>query len=157
MPQTVLAILAMIVATLMGLQQQRGAVHRQMHQIRNELSMQSTAVAEDLIRAIGSKAFDQATADLGEGQTITSPAALTHPSQFGPYDTPDDDIDDFHGSVGEEYKARAIRVVNTESGEVRDDTLRFAVDVRVSYADEINVESVQTQRSKVKKVTVTVY
>lgn len=156
MPQTLLALLALAVATLFATQHQRYAVSSHLNTVRGELAVQSTAVAEDVLNMIGSMAFDEATA-AADAPPLTSPSQLTGPADFGPGEGQPDDIDDFHGSVADEYKVRTLQRVDPETGQITTSTLHFEVSVAVTYASEIDLETPQTAKSKVKKAVVTVY
>lgn len=138
MPQTILAILALMLATLFAHQQQRGYVRTQMNMVRNELALQGTGVAEEVLGEIGGTAFDEATIDgtAEEGE-------LTDLSDFGPEANPD--IDDFHGQTLERTRT------------FRGNTLRFEVQVEVTYVDEDDLETESLSETKAKRATVTVY
>ena len=156
MPQTLLALLALAVATLFATQQQRYAVNSQLNKVRGELAVQSTAVAEDVLNMIGSMAFDEATADQ-DAAPLTSSYQLTRTDDFGPGEGQPNDIDDFHESIADEYKVRSIQRVDPETGAVTVTPLYFEVDVRITYADEEDLDTSQSAKSKVKKAVVTVY
>lgn len=156
MPQTLLALLALAVATLFATQQQRYAVNSHLTQMRGELAVQSTAVAEDVLNMIGSMAFDEATVDQ-DAAPLTLSYQLTNVADFGPGEGQPNDIDDFHESISDEYKVRTIQRVDPETGATVSNTLYFDVDVKVTYADENDLDTPQTAKSKVKKVVVTVF
>lgn len=156
MPQTLLALLALSVATLFATQQQRYVVNSHLNKVRGELAVQSTAVAEDVLNMIGSMAFDEATVD-PDAPALTSSSQLTAIADFGSGEGQPNDIDDFHGSIADEYKTRSIQRVDPETGTVVTSTLNFEVDVAISYANEHDLDAPQAAKSKVKKVVVTVY
>ena len=148
MPQTLLAFLAMMIAMLFSLNQQRGALHTQRTMIRNELAMQSTGVVEDVLGEIGALAFDEQLKK--ENDEADDASDLTLPGALGREDKTDD-LDDFH----EEENIRRYRTMQREvGGAFVTDTLWFAVAVDVTYADEKG--AAQTSQTKFKKATVQV-
>ncbi len=141
MPQTILAVLALMMATLFAHQQQRSYVRTQVNMVRNELALQGTGVAESVLSEIGSMEFDDATKD---NNKVGSPGDLTPPNELGSEGGQADDIDDFHGQVLQEERA------------FRGDFLKFEVKVQVVYVDEDDMETERTSQTKAKKATVTV-
>lgn len=143
MPQTLLALAAMMMATLFALNQQRGIMQTRMTMMRNEVATAATGVAVDRLEEIRVMAFDEATRE----NAITSPLSLTHPTGFTS-DDPADDIDDFDGTVVDRFRVWMA------------DTLWYRVETNVVYALESNpdtpVSNVNT-RTKFKKATVRVY
>jgi hypothetical protein len=122
MGQTQLALLALVVATMFALTEFRSLHGVQAAMIRNELSLAATGVAVDVLEEIGSMAFDENTFDQGK---VTSPLGLTDLLAFGPgFDQPSNDVDDWHNTS----------IVRNRL--VGSDTLRFAVNTVVRYADE---------------------
>ncbi len=145
MPQTLLALGAVMVATFFSFQQQRSVLETRMQMIRNEVETAATAVAVDRLAEIGAMAYDDAT----KGDVrIFSSAALTSSATFTEDAPPVDDIDDFDGSSVTRHRV--------SSG----DTLRYGVETTVEYADENVPDSPildPTVRTKFKKATVKVY
>ena len=157
MPQTMLGLLALALASLLSMQQQQVAVDKQMNRIRSELAVHSTSVAEDLLNVIGTMAFDGNTAN-PDIPPLTSSLQLTPASQFGAGSGEASAIEDFHQNVGQQFTRREIRRLDAATGQIRTDTLRFAIDARVSYVDERDLATVLTNgQSKAKKVDVKVY
>lgn len=142
MPQTILAILAMVVATLFAHHQQRSYVHTQLNAIRNEVALQGTGVAEDVLGEIGAMAFDRETEKLSSGQKLSSPYELTSP----PFEARQPKaIEDFHDQTLNRQRV------------FRGETLHFKVEVEVAYVDAGDMETEQTSQTKAKKATATVY
>ena len=140
MPQTILAILAMAVASLLALQHHRHIAHQQLKLVRTEIALQATGVAEDVLNEVGALAFDQAVVD----EPISNASQLTGGPPFAP-DKQGDDIDDFHQLS--EIRHRLIG----------SDSLNFRANVSVTYADHDKVDQPMQGPTKVKKVTVRVY
>lgn len=140
MSQTLLAILALMLATMFAVQQQRHTGFTRLSMIRAEISTQSTGVAVDRLEEIGSMAFDEATV----GGTAVSLANLTAGPPFQ-LDAPGNDIDDFHGVSVDTFRVAGL------------DTLRFRVQSVVAYADPEDVGKVVTGPTSMKKATVKVY
>lgn len=142
MPQTILALLALMIASLFSLQMHRQTIETQQRMIRNELALQSTGVAEDKLGEIGTMHFDEA---VKHGQAVDSYARLTAGPPFADGGPDNDDIDDFNGSV--DTLARAIE------GE----ELHFRAEVRVVYVPDANTDgAAASHQTKTKRVTVRV-
>lgn len=145
MPQTMLALAAMMIAALFAMNQQRGIMDTRMSMIRNEVASAATAVAVDRLEEVRSMAFDEATKG---GDDAASPAALTSKATFTDDAPPVDDLDDFDGSYVKDHRVWA------------GDTLWFGVETVVHYADETQTDtpvSDPTQRTKFKQATVKVF
>jgi hypothetical protein len=141
MSQTMLSILALVLATMFAVQQQRHTAHTKLSMIRGEIGTQTTGVAVDRLEEIGAMAFDEAT--VGD-ITLDSPDSLTSGSPFG-LDAPGNDIDDFDAVTLDTFRVAG------------NDTLRFRVVSRVRYANEADVAQEVGGPTKVKKATVKVY
>lgn len=150
MPQTMLALLALIIATLFAVQQQRQALHAQAKVVRNSLALHATGVVEDVLGGVGAVAFDEATTGNNEADAA---GELTAPGYLGSEGGQPNDIDDFHAMVGiEDY--RIIQRKDPDAGLVTD-TLWFDVAIEVSYADAEGHP--MTTQTKYKKATAYVY
>ena len=136
-----LAILALMLATLFSVQQQRHGAFTKISMIRGEIGTQSTGVAVDRLEEIGSMAFDEATVGDVTLDTIDS---LTVGAPFE-LDAPGNDIDDFNGVSVDTFRVAG------------GDTLRFRVESRVRYASEANIGQEVAGPTKVKKATVRAY
>ena len=145
MGQTLLAILAIMVATLFAFNQQRIMMQTRMQMIDSEVSLQATSVAVDRLEEIGAMAYDDATK--GEN-VISSSSDLTLKNIFTADAPPIDDIDDFDNA-----SVTGFRMYGA-------DTLWFAVESEIHYASEGDlsqeIEDPYT-RTKYKKATVLVY
>ena len=143
MPQTVLALLAMMTATLFAVNQQRNVLKMRYNQIENEVGMATTSVAMDRLESIGAHAFDEHVVS-ADSSDLSSPNELTLESEFTA-DSPSNDIDDYDGSEKDLYFVLDA------------DTLWFRAFSTVSYADEDDPEQEVDMRTKLKKATVRVY
>lgn len=139
MPQTILAVLALMMATTFALQQQRSILHTRAKLIRNEIAVQSTGVAETVLSEIGTRAFDQATA---------GDSSLTSPSQLTPMP--------FTGSsvrmAIEDYDGQLLQRKRIFRG----DTLHFNVHIEIFYVQDDQVTPA-TGQTKNKRAALTVY
>ncbi len=145
MPQTMLAVLAMMMFSLFAVQQQEKVYLSQSTMIRQAVSAMLNGAAVERLEEIGSKGYDQAIVD---NETVTNSTQLAAPdSEFGPGNdhTPEDDVDDFHTAVDTLYRA------------IGADSLGFVVSSEVVYASESNPEEAAPSgvRTKYKRVTVT--
>ncbi len=146
MPQSLLAILSMILTSMYAYTQHQNVIATRLNIVENELSLQSTSVAVDLMEEIGSMAFDEATLS----EEIFSPGDLTPIGGY--YQGSDstgveaggtDDIDDFNG----------INVSRTRDRSGH--TLSFTAAPVVAYVESDGVTP-STIPTKYKKVTVAV-
>jgi hypothetical protein len=145
MPQTMLAVLAMMIFSLFAVQQQEKVFFAQNAMIRQAVSAMLNGAAVERLEEIGSKGYDQAIVD---NETLTGSGQLSSSTyDFGPGNdhTPEDDIDDFDTAVDTLYRA------------IGTDSLGFVVESTVVYADELNPETAAASgsRTKYKLVTVT--
>lgn len=141
MSQTMLAILALMLATLFAVQQQRQTAEIRFGMIRSEISTQTTGVAVDRLEEIGSMAFDESV--VGD-ETLASLASLTAGPPYAA-DAPGNDLDDFHAVTVDTF-----RVAGTQK-------LNFRMTSTVRYASESDFQQEVGGPTKVKKVTVKVY
>lgn len=145
MPQTLLALAAMMMATLFALNQHRGVMQTRISMMRNEVMTSASGVAVDRLEEVRSMAFDEATK--GEAKIFSS-TDLTSKPTFTDDAPPIDDIDDFDGSSVQRFRVWAS------------DTLWYGVETTVAYAEE-NAPDIPLSdpnvRSKFKKATVKVY
>ena len=145
MPQTLLAIAAMMLATFFAFQQQRSVMQTRLDMIRNEFETAATGVAVDRLEEIGVMAYDDVTKG---GDEVGSATLLTSAPTFLNDAPPIDDIDDFDNSVIQSYRVFA------------GDTMWFGVQADVQYANEAQTDQPvgdTVTRTKYKMVTVTVY
>ena len=113
MPQTLLALLALLLASFLQLHQQQ--LSNQSHQgmVESELSLAATGLASEVIEMIGARAFDRTTAPpqihKANGAVPDSPVGFSSASTFGTTSLCDlltpgngkkcNDVDDVHGDV----------------------------------------------------------
>lgn len=145
MPQTLLALVAMMMASLFALNQQRGIMQTRLTMVRNEVATAATGVAVDRLEEVRTMAFDEATK--GEDK-IFSTSELTSKPTFTDDAPPIDDVDDFDASYVKRYRVWAS------------DTLWYGVNTSVVYATEAQPDQPvadPNERTKFKKATVKVY
>jgi hypothetical protein len=102
MQQTLLALLALMVATLLSLTQMQSRLQDQREVFQSEMKEMAIGVATQTLEVVRARAFDENTIGVPE-DSITSPSDLTEPpfttgkhcQAFGGPDTCDD-VDDFH-------------------------------------------------------------
>lgn len=100
MPQTLLALGALVLVMLFSFNHQRATIRNTQDMVSTELEIMAHARGKEVMQLIGSKPFDSRIAD----GTVSRHAAdsdknkLTHPSSFGYNNSFDDceDIDDFN-------------------------------------------------------------
>jgi len=141
MPQTLLALFALVCATYYTSTQQRSIVDDQVRLIHNEVELIGASVAVDRLEEVSSKAFDQKTVG---NATLTSASQLTAAASFGKEAGDNNDIDDFHNGA------------DTLARKAGTSTLRFRVITTVAYGAESSPETASTTQTKVKTVTATV-
>jgi hypothetical protein len=158
MPQTMLALLAMILASLLAFSQQRNAVSNYDDMVGNEAEMAATGAMMHVLELIGSRSFDERTTPEGINTAGSLPLSANDFSQDGtfggfdtgecnlqePFRTPEcDDIDDLDGYVG---TASAL----FSSGL----TMDFDVEIAVSYVQDGDISAPTTSRTRHKHVIV---
>ena len=141
MPQTLLALLALVLSSLLVFNHQRLAVQSQRTMIVNEVEMAATGLAAEIIEFAGARSFDASSTPkkvaLAGGTVPTTLASFSPAADFGSSatcpllrpseDAPCDDIDDLDGI---EWAPVAIDVSLTDS-------LQFEARVRVYYVDDV--------------------
>ncbi len=142
MPQTMLALLALMLLGSYSLTQHTRNVHLQRQMIQNEVATIATGVAMARLERIGAKAFDEQTAN----QPITSASELT-PYPFDDGGAQGNDIDDFH----ETSHVDAVDLGGAE--------LRFKIYTTVTYADknDPNEPVTGSEKTKYKRVKASVH
>ncbi|MEM6327941.1 MAG: hypothetical protein AAF791_12550 [Bacteroidota bacterium] len=143
MPQSLLGLLALTLASLISFNQQR--VTQQSHKatIRDELELAAAGTAQHVMEMIAARSFDEATTPekvfrLGLIPVGAGSFTRTNDAEFGRYrnngcdlmtpgnSMPCDDMDDLHGTRGAPVEARL------SDGRV----LPFTADVEVSYVTD---------------------
>jgi len=144
MPQSMLAVLALILFSLFAVQQQQRVYVTQNNMIRQAISGMLNGVAVERLEEIAATAYDQKVSD---NETLTSASGLSSTAAFGPGNDAiaEDDVDDFHTATDTLYRA------------IGTDSLGFVVYSEIQYASEGNPEQPATtgQRTKYKLVVVT--
>ncbi|NNE47559.1 MAG: hypothetical protein HKN37_12970 [Rhodothermales bacterium] len=156
MPQTMLAVLSMVVTTLFAFNQHRNVLSSRLNMVREDMAIRSTGVAVDVLEEIGSMSFDEATRD----KVISSSSELTavqrldiHNLTGGLENTQEtslesggvNDLDDFNGATIE------------RSREVNGTNIGFRAESVVSYVDPTDNTTEVDYPTKLKKVTIKVY
>lgn len=139
MPQTLLALVALMVAMQISLLQQRSILTARLDMVDTEYETVATGAGLDILDYIASKPFDEAT----DGRVVTNVAELT-PLPFatgGTYEAAED-IDDFNGIVPFVY--------NTDFPNVP-----FTIAIEVRYVEENDLSQVATSQTFAKEVLVT--
>jgi hypothetical protein len=112
MPQTLLALLALALASLLTFNQQRLTVRSQQGMVGNEIELAAAGLASEVLELIGARSFDEETTPeriaAASGVIPYSPSGFSDASSFGvaggcdylvPANTPAcDDVDDVGGS-----------------------------------------------------------
>lgn len=140
MPQTMLALLGLMLVAQFTLAQYRDILHGQLVMIETEARTIAASIAMEHLGRVAAMPYDDATKG---GSALETPSALTAPPYFRA-DAPSDDVDDFDGSA---------RVVPRPAGS---DTLWFDIRTDVSYADELNANLVASNPTKLKRIVATV-
>ena len=150
MPQSLIAMLSMMIASLFAYNQHRNALTMRMEMISQDMELRQTNIAVDLMEEIGALAFDDAT----KAGTITSSGSLTFTrsdllegqGEEGTVITEaggTDDIDDYHDV--------ALQRTRSRDGH----TLTFNTYSEVDYVTESGYSTHGTP-SKLKKVEIKV-
>ena len=151
MPQTMLAILSMVVTTLFAFNQHRSVLSTRLNMVREDMAIRSTGVAVDILEEIGSMPFDEATRD----KVINTSSELTQlerldihgrNTEFSIADSSNArDIDDFNGRFLD--RARTLKGKN----------IGFRAESVVSYINPTDNTTEVSYPTKLKKVTIKVY
>lgn len=137
MPQTLLSLLALALASLLTFNQQRLTVRSQQGMVADEVELAAAGLASEILELVGARSFDEATTPekiaAGGGAIPYSPAEFSSAGSFGvaggcdylvPANTPDcDDVDDVGGA---DWTPVAVRLA-------RGRTLDFDVRTDVFY------------------------
>lgn len=145
MPQTLLALLALVLASFLSFNQQRLTKRAHQTMVSSELELAATGLASEVIEMVGARSFDEASTPEKihdkHGAVPTTPGAFSPPGSFGgdqdcdlllPQATPGcDDVDDLHSeawrparvdlahgrSLEFEVRTKVFYVTSTESME----------------------------------------
>lgn len=146
MPQTLLGLLGIVLASVLSLQQVRAGMDTKEKLRDSEVQTLATSVAMGVLNELESRPFDEGVKDA----FASSPAELT-PMLGGGFfhpggDAADDDLDDVHGSS--ETTVHVLRDGRTG--------IRLQTDAEVGYVSEADGETVAVTPTRFKRVTVTV-
>lgn len=150
MPQTLLALLALILASLISYNQQRNSASSYRTMVQHEVEMAASGTLTHALELIGSRSFDEHSTPEGihaSQQVPDGEEDFTQSSGFGgvgrgndgcdlmgPYNTPEcDDIDDVHGLQNQE--------VVTQISDGRSLTMNVDLDVKYVVSDQNHTES----------------
>ncbi len=162
MPQTMLGLLALVLASLVSYNQQRNSVSNYQSMIQNEVEMAATGTMTHVLELIGSRSFDESSTPDGIHASQQVPELDEHftaGSRFGghdrgqngcdlmePFRTPEcDDVDDVDGIRNQS--------VVTQISDGR--TIALNVDLDVDYVNDDSTHSISTRRTRHKLVTLT--
>ena len=141
MPHSLVAVIAMALASLVTFQQHRSVLTQRMIQMRAQVSVEATAAAADRLEQVSAMPFDEVLL----AGPITSASELTSfvsgAGQLGE-SSGMNDIDDFDGMVSDE--------VRDASGKA----LRFRTTTHVSYVSELDGVTPVSYMTRLKSVTV---
>lgn len=133
MPQTLLALLALMTATTMSLTWQRDTIRAQMNTIEDELQIEARGVANEVFETVANLPFDENTppsAPIAKSTTDLSPEwRFGSDRHWG--DTSVDDIDDYHNM----RPSTIIRTV-TNPLDGTDVDVRFEITAKVDYVSD---------------------
>lgn len=147
MPQTLLAILSMVLTTMFAVNQHRSVLTTQLGIVRQDLSLRTTSVATDIMDEISAMAFDEAT----KTDAVSDPNQLT----VLPITGLDEYVGDFQESGGaddlDDFNGLEIQRQRTQGAH----TLNFVVRPTVNYVTG-GGDTVVDYVTKMKKVTLEV-
>lgn len=134
MQQTLLSLLALLIATLLSFNQQQASIRSQQQTVRAEMEMMALGVASQTMQVIRARAFDKETAGPSDDFVPTTDFEPTSSIQsdtlnckvFEDTNTAADkcnDIDDFHGDTA------------TIPFEFPTGSFEFEVKMKVQYVD----------------------
>lgn len=153
MPQTILAMLALMTAVLFTMGTHRQVIETEREMVANELEVMATGIALEAMEKIRTRAFDQVVAE--------DPNKVYTESQFEPSSNWNNttckpfhgsgaandcnDLDDFHG-----MNSATLTFTMGKDASGNDITVPFTVDVEVTYVDsDLNPVSGNTYQKQV--------
>ena len=149
MPQTLLALLALVLASLLTFNQQRLTLRSHNNLVEDEVELAAAGLASEIVALIEGRSFDEATTPAAiaadNGRIPDSPSDFSDGSTFGAYDRgPDgcdllrpaltedcDDVDDV--AWDEAADGNAWRALDVDLSHGR--TLPFEVRIQVYYVE----------------------
>ena len=138
MKQTMMGLLALMIAMLLSLNVQRASVSAKRHVIDMEMETIAAGIALEMLDYAGSKPFDAATA-IGTVDNVNELTPL--PFSTGGTYADADDLDDFH-----QIQPHTLSVFAFD----------FEITCAVAYVDATDPEVVATSQTFAKKIIVTV-
>lgn len=139
MQQTLLAVLAIMVAAQVSLNQYETISHARVQMINNEVETLATSAALDMLSEIGTKPFDEATVS----ETVDDEDDLEPlPFSSGGTWAGASDIDDYHEIQTYTYTSDL-------------DEISYTVDIVVQYVDDEDVSQVANSQTFAKEVILT--
>jgi hypothetical protein len=152
MPQTLLALFALMLTSTFALQQSRHTLHTEMNMVRQEATTQARGVASEVFAEVANLAFDEVT-HTAEG-TVSVTDLTPEPFEEGKLFSDATDVDDVHRMVPHLVTRTVARPDGTFS------TLTFAVTATVDYAviqseggEEVMAPTADNARTYTKLVT----
>lgn len=161
MPQTLLAVLALVLASVVTLNQQRLRVRAHQTMVEEEMELAATGTSMNILELVAARSFDETTTPEGmEGESRlappTRPDGFARPNRFGwsgqcdlqfPVNTPGcDDVDDLHMSGRDEW-------VPVRVGLSGGNWLDFTAYVTVDYVTGVGGETPSSDPTLFKRVT----
>lgn len=150
MQQTLLALLALMIASLLNFNQMQAHLRREQQAVRAELQQMALGVAMESMEVVRARAFDAATVGVPEDSTVDVSNFTDTPfstgnkcTAFGGTDTCDD-VDDFHEMVPAK-----------EPFDLPDAQFEFRIEIEVRYVDD-NLQPTGGAKTRWKEVIISV-
>lgn len=174
MPQTLLALLALVLASFLTFNQQRLAIRSQSHMVTDELELAAAGLASEAMAFIEGRSFDENSTPeriaAASGAVPENESEFSDPNTFGydgdcnylhPLDTPEcDDVDDLAGRDWTPVSIELARelIIDPDTGvpypdSVRTRELDFDVRTDVFYVDTANSMTPASGKTRHKRVT----
>ena len=159
MPQTLLALLALVLASFLMFNQQRLTARSHTNMVNDEVELAATGLASEILEFIGARSFDEESTPYAiylDGAVPDSPSVFTSSGSFGstdrgslgcdflaPANTPEcDDLDDVDG----------LGWTPVEVTLAHERTLGFEVRTQVYYVDDTESMTPASGRTRHKRV-----
>lgn len=141
MPHSLVAVIAMALASLVTFQQHRSVLTQRMVHVRSQIWVEATAAAGDRLEQVTAMAFDEVLLKGGADSATELTSFAAGAGQLGE-STGMNDVDDYDGAVSED--------IRTASGK----SLRFRTFTHVSYVSESDGATPVSYPTRLKRVTV---
>ena len=141
MPHSLVAVIAMAMASLVTFQQHRSVLAQRMVHVRSQIAVEATAVATDRMELITAMPFDEALLTGPAGSATDLSDFVSGAGQLGE-SSGLNDVDDFDGATSDEVRSAAGK------------SLRFRTFARVSYISEADGQTPVGYMTRLKRVTV---